>query len=149
MFTIYMNKYMFELEYDHEIMETLNKVILFSYDMLKEDDGVIHRRSIIEKLCEAELYYDPPYIYEVFDSVDEIHDGILTLEEFTNFYHVVNNKTSQYGEIICTNDNANQTDSIDSDNNKNCINISDVALGFVIIGVTTAGALFFANKIRR
>jgi hypothetical protein len=146
MFIIYMNKSMFDASTDPEVIETLNNVILFSYNMLKEEDGLIHRRSIIENLCEAELYYDPPYIYEVFDSVDETHNGILTLDEFTNFYHVVNSKTSQYGEIIQITKDSNNNN---NNNNKNCIDISDVALGFVIIGVTTAGALFFANKIKR
>lgn len=119
-----------------EVEETLQRVIKFSYDMLKEDDGLIHKRSIVEQLCEAELYYDPPYIYEVFDAVDETKDGILNLEEFTNFYYIINQK----GDCVRQHK---------QNNVKNDFDFSDVAVGFVIVGVTAAGALFFANKLKK
>jgi hypothetical protein len=31
----------------------------------------------------------------------------------------------------------------------NVFDFSDIAIGFVIVGVTAAGALFFANKLRK
>lgn len=117
-----------------DVTETIQTVIKFSYDMLKENDGLIHKRSIVQKLCEAELYYDPPYIFEVFDSVDETNDSILNLEEFTNFYHIINQK----GDCVKQH-NKNDT--------HNDFDFSDIAIGFVIVGVTAAGALFFASKL--
>jgi Ca2+-binding EF-hand superfamily protein len=119
-----------------EVAETMQTVIKYSYNLLKEEDGLIHKRSIVQKLCDAELYYDPPYIYEVFDSVDETKDGILTLDEFTNFYHIINQK----GDCV----RQHKQNDVSND-----FDFSDIAIGFVIVGVTAAGALFFANKLRK
>lgn len=119
-----------------DVAETMQTVIKYSYDILKENDGLIHKRSIVQKLCEAELYYNPPYIFEVFDSVDETKDDILTLEEFTNFYHIINQK----GDCVKQH-NKNDT--------CNDYDFSEIAIGFVIVGVTAAGTLFFANKLRK
>lgn len=118
-----------------EALEIIETVIKYSYDLLKETDGVIHKRSLVDKLYDIELYYDPSYVYEVFESVDETKDDILTLDEFTNFYHIINQKGS------CVRQNIQ--------NVKNDFDFSDVALGFVIVGVTAAGALFFANKLKK
>ena len=121
--------------YDQEIIEIIEKTIKYSYDVLKEDDGLIHRRSIQKKLIEANFHYDPTYLYKVFDSVDETRDGILTLEEFTNFYHIINQK----GDCVKQNKQNNILNDID---------FTDIAIGFVIVGITTAGALYFANKFK-
>lgn len=126
----------YNMEINQEVIETLNFAINHSYDLFKEDDGKIHRRSIIQKLCEAELYYNPAYIYEVFDAVDETGDEILTLEEFTNFYHIINSK----GDCVRQHSYTNTSNDVD---------FQDIAIGFVIIGVTAAGALYFANKVRK
>lgn len=121
-----------------DVIETMNVVIKYSYDLFKEDDGFIHKRSFYQKLLEANFHYDPQYIYDVFDSVrgdrDDGQDEILTLEEFTNFYYMINHK----------NDYRTQQ------NKTNAISLDEIGIGigFVIIGITTAGVIYCVNKLK-
>lgn len=106
----------------YETKEIINATIKFSFDMLKESDEFIHKKSIMQKLHDAKFYYDSHYIHNVFDSVCNKHD-VLSLEEFTNFYYIVNNKSEYFKK-----------------------NNFDIPTGFVIVELTATGTIYFADK---